>query len=151
MRVRETSAERGPRPVCYTSHGRLRRSLCLRLPLPSAPPASATIVPRWSFSLSSTQPTQFPQRLSDVANRHLLRTRADMIRRPPTTIPLTDLDVQQVRDAVKLQKKQAGAQNPAQPKDAASASTTLAQPYHHVEEAKKKREGMTRDERLGLR
>ena len=74
-----------------------------------------------------------------------------MIRRPPTTIPLTDLDVQQVRDAVKLQKKQAGAQNPAQSKDAASASTTLAQPYHHVEEAKKKREGMTRDERLGLR
>ena len=78
-----------------------------------------------------------------------------MIRRAPTTIPLTDLDVQQVRDAIAQRKKLAakqtdGGQTPAQAK-VATASTSVAQPYHHVEEAKKKREAMSREERLGLR
>ncbi|EJF65370.1 hypothetical protein BD309DRAFT_951363 [Dichomitus squalens] len=72
-----------------------------------------------------------------------------MIRRPPTMIPMTEMDVQQVSDAItrqraaKLAKKQGTTQ--------AKTSSTPIQPYHHAEEAKKKREAMTKDERLGLR
>ena len=75
-----------------------------------------------------------------------------MIRRPPTTIPLTDLDVQQVRDAIKRKKEATmPGGTPATPAPAGTASTALAAPYHHVEEAKRKREAMSKDERLGLR
>ncbi|KAI0374071.1 hypothetical protein BV20DRAFT_962031 [Pilatotrama ljubarskyi] len=75
-----------------------------------------------------------------------------MIRRPPTQIPMTDMDVQQVRDALARQKaepavKQGAPATPVLPKGHPVGS----QPYHHVEEAKKKRDAMTRDERLGLR
>ncbi|RPD74288.1 hypothetical protein L226DRAFT_535741 [Lentinus tigrinus ALCF2SS1-7] len=76
-----------------------------------------------------------------------------MIRRPPTLIQMTDGDVQQVRNmlarqkAEKLAVKQGVPATPSQAKAAASP----AQPYHHVEEQKKKREAMTKDERLGLR
>ncbi|KAI0374064.1 hypothetical protein BV20DRAFT_962026 [Pilatotrama ljubarskyi] len=75
-----------------------------------------------------------------------------MIRRPPTQIPMTDMDVQQVRDALARQKagaavKQGAPATPALPK----GHPVGAQPYHHAEEAKKKRDAMTRDERLGLR
>ncbi|KAH9858750.1 hypothetical protein C2E23DRAFT_799966 [Lenzites betulinus] len=78
-----------------------------------------------------------------------------MIRRPPTQIPMTDMDVQQVRDAIAAQKSAAAQQvdtsastaTPAQPKGTPAPS----QPYHHAEEAKKKRAAMSRDERLGLR
>ena len=68
-------------------------------------------------------------------------------------IPMTDADVQQVRDAMRLKAngggggKQGTPYTPAQMK----AAATPGQPYHHVEEQKKKREGMSRDERLGLR
>ena len=64
-------------------------------------------------------------------------------------IPMTEMDVQQVRDAILRQKtaKQTGKQGAAQ----AKAPAGPAQPYHHAEEAKKKREAMTKEERLGLR
>ncbi|KAL1939815.1 hypothetical protein VTO73DRAFT_9515 [Trametes versicolor] len=65
-----------------------------------------------------------------------------MIRRPPTQIPMTDMDVQQVRDAIARQKAEAAVQQgqsatPAQ----ATAPTPLPQPYHHPDELKKKRDG----------
>ncbi|KAI0328615.1 hypothetical protein GY45DRAFT_1254567 [Cubamyces sp. BRFM 1775] len=73
-----------------------------------------------------------------------------MIRRPPTQIPMTDMDVQQVRDALARQRAAAAAQPAAAP---VTPAQTPAQnvPYHHVDEARKKRDAMTRDERLGLR
>lgn len=67
-------------------------------------------------------------------------------------IPMTDMDVQQVRDHIvrkkiaKITGKPSG-NSPTQ----AKAPGPPAQPYHHAEEAKKKREAMTREERLGLR
>ena len=68
-----------------------------------------------------------------------------MIRRPPTLIQMTDGDVQQVRNMLMRQKaaKEASGQ--------AKATASPVQPYHHVEEQKKKREAMSKDERLGLR
>lgn len=91
-----------------------------------------------------------------------------MIRRNPTLIPMSDMDVQDIRNLI-AQKKAAEA---AQAMDAASilmaakgkgkdtsaapAAGTAAgvvqggQGYTAAEEAKRKREGMSRDERLGL-
>ena len=73
----------------------------------------------------------------------------DMIRRPPTQIPMTDMDVQQVREALARQRAGAAAQ-PAAPVTPAQAPAQNV-PYHHVDEARKKRDAMTREERLGLR
>ncbi|RDX40448.1 hypothetical protein OH76DRAFT_1490276 [Lentinus brumalis] len=70
-----------------------------------------------------------------------------MIRRPPTLIQMTDGDVQQVRDALMRQKAETLAAQQGVPAQAAAAGTP-AQPYHHVEEQKKKREAMSKDERL---
>ncbi len=66
---------------------------------------------------------------------------------------MTDMDVQQVRDAIARQKAEAAAAQQGEPATPAqaTASTALPQPYHHPDEAKKKRDGMTRNERLGLR
>ncbi|KAI0743479.1 hypothetical protein C8Q80DRAFT_1181411 [Daedaleopsis nitida] len=77
-----------------------------------------------------------------------------MIRRPPTLIQMTDMDVQQVRDALSRQKESLATQPGATAtplQTAATAPAPAPAPYHHPEEQKKKREGMTRDERLGLR
>ncbi|TFK80447.1 hypothetical protein K466DRAFT_503870 [Polyporus arcularius HHB13444] len=74
-----------------------------------------------------------------------------MIRRPPTLIQMTYGDVQQVRDALMRQKAETLAAQQGVPAQAAAAAGTPAQPYHHVEEQKKKREAMSKDERLGLR
>ncbi|TFK93743.1 hypothetical protein K466DRAFT_537421 [Polyporus arcularius HHB13444] len=76
-----------------------------------------------------------------------------MIRRPPTLIQMTDGDVQQVRTALMRQKaeKLAAQQGVPLTPAQATAADTPAQPYHHVEEQKRKREAMTKDERLGLR
>ncbi|KAI8993046.1 hypothetical protein BD414DRAFT_294223 [Trametes punicea] len=77
-----------------------------------------------------------------------------MIRRPPTQIPMTDMDVQQVRDALDRQKAQAAAMQPGAPVTPAQGTTAPNlpphMPYHHVEEARKARDAMTREERLGL-
>ncbi|KAL7281703.1 hypothetical protein ACG7TL_005021 [Trametes sanguinea] len=76
-----------------------------------------------------------------------------MIRRPPTQIPMTDMDVQQVRDALEQQQKAALAAATAQqgtPATPAQSVVAPTMPYHHVEEAKKKREAMSREQRLGL-
>ena len=67
-------------------------------------------------------------------------------------IPMTDMDVQQVRDHIvrkkiaKITGKPSGNSPPQ-----AKAPGPPTQPYHHAEEAKKKKEAMTREERLGLR
>lgn len=76
-----------------------------------------------------------------------------MIRREPTTLYMTDADVQQVRDALMRQKNEKLGIKPGVPLTPAQAKAAAApsMPYHHVEEQKKKREAMTRDERLGLR
>ncbi|KAI0358406.1 hypothetical protein OH77DRAFT_1420790 [Trametes cingulata] len=75
-----------------------------------------------------------------------------MIRRPPTQIPMTDMDVQQVRDALARQKAEAAVKQGAPATPALAKGPAMpAQPYHHVEEAKKKRDAQTKDERLGLR
>ena len=80
-----------------------------------------------------------------------------MIRRDPTLIGMTDADVQQVRDML--------AANQARKPDATRALGTLAdkaatveearastsQPFVAVEHAKKEREAMTKEQRLGLR
>ncbi|KAI0675283.1 hypothetical protein C8Q78DRAFT_1011439 [Trametes maxima] len=75
-----------------------------------------------------------------------------MIRRPPTQIPMTDMDVQQVRDALTRKKAEAAGKQraPATPAHAAPGAATQSQPYHHVDEAKKKREALTREQRLGV-
>ena len=85
------------------------------------------------------------QRATASRLEHTLCTRADMIRRPPTLIQMTDGDVQQVRNMLMRQKaaKEASGQ--------VKAAAPPVQPYHHVEEQKKKREAMSKDERLGLR
>lgn len=80
-----------------------------------------------------------------------------MIRRNPTLIGMCDTDVQQVRDAVAKRKMQA--RETAQPfvaapthmKSAPATVPPLDQPFVAAEDAKRKREAMTRDERLGLR
>lgn len=86
-----------------------------------------------------------------------------MIRRNPTLIPMSDMDVQDIRNLIAHKK----AVEAAQVADAASilmaakgkGKDTYAAPantaqggqgYAAAEEAKRKREGMSRDERLGL-
>ncbi|PCH43798.1 hypothetical protein WOLCODRAFT_153856 [Wolfiporia cocos MD-104 SS10] len=82
-----------------------------------------------------------------------------MIRRNPTLIPMCDSDVQQVREAVAKRKAEARVAAEAarasaaagrKAKDTTSAPSS-SQPYVAAEDAKRKREAMTRDERLGLR
>ncbi|KAH9931073.1 uncharacterized protein BXZ73DRAFT_47481 [Epithele typhae] len=80
-----------------------------------------------------------------------------MIRRPPTTIPLTDLDVAQVRLMVQRQKLEKlrdqaiEAEKKGLKLDIDQMGDLMAGPaYHHPDESRKKREGMTREERLGL-
>ncbi|KAH9948533.1 hypothetical protein B0H21DRAFT_732871 [Amylocystis lapponica] len=80
-----------------------------------------------------------------------------MLRRPPTLIAMTDTDVQQVRDVVAERKAQATAAKHAAYKgnlgaqlQPTSESQLQPQPFVAAEDAKRKREAMTRDERLGL-
>ncbi|OBZ68271.1 hypothetical protein A0H81_11767 [Grifola frondosa] len=75
-----------------------------------------------------------------------------MIRRNPTLIALNDTDVQQVRSAIAKRKTKTLAAKPgASTTEAIVHPTTLLQPFVAVEDSKRKREAMTRDERLGLR
>lgn len=66
-----------------------------------------------------------------------------MIRRDPTLIPMTDSDVQDVRDAVKTRVR-----TEAFARDAGLLPTVPG--FAAVEEARKKREAMSKEERLGL-
>lgn len=72
-----------------------------------------------------------------------------MIRRNPTLIAMSDLDVQDVREHVRrkkeAQQQKTSTTNPTMAGDAAG------KPVVAPEDAKRKREAMTRDERLGLR
>ena len=70
---------------------------------------------------------------------------AEMIRRDPTLITMSDNDVQAVRNMVAQKKAAAAAAAGGKGKDAA-----LPTPYSAVDEQKKQREAMSRDERLGL-
>ncbi|KAI0775689.1 hypothetical protein BD413DRAFT_282044 [Trametes elegans] len=80
-----------------------------------------------------------------------------MIRRPPSQLPMTDIDVQQVRDALARQKTEAAEaakkkQGDTTAPGASNSSTAPAnQPYHHVDEAKKKRSALSKEQRLGVR
>jgi len=85
-----------------------------------------------------------------------------MIRRNPTLIPMSDADVQDVRDMIARKKVDvAGAPAPAlalAPSSAtgdgsgSSKAKDALSPAVHVaaEEAKRRRDAMSRDERLGL-
>ncbi|KDQ57826.1 hypothetical protein JAAARDRAFT_69904 [Jaapia argillacea MUCL 33604] len=77
-----------------------------------------------------------------------------MIRRNPTLIAMTDMDVQEIRRLVEQKKKETEAAATL----AANMSNTKGKgkdtshlPYVAAEDSKRKRDGMSRDERLGLR
>lgn len=72
-----------------------------------------------------------------------------MLRRDPTPITLRDTDVQDVREMMaKLAKAKAEADGTT-PIPTPTAQNAAA-PVVHPEDAKKKREAMTREERLGI-
>lgn len=79
-----------------------------------------------------------------------------MIRRNPTLIAMSDLDVQDVRDHVRRKKEGAQASAaPSQPPAGVasvgmSISTDPSKPVVAAEDAKRKREAMSKEERLGL-
>ncbi|KAH9831274.1 uncharacterized protein C8Q71DRAFT_312578 [Rhodofomes roseus] len=79
-----------------------------------------------------------------------------MIRRDPTLIGMTDADVQQVRDMVAAKRKAEAAQKWVEISDKQYAAfeagaSASSRPFVAAEDAKRKREAMTRGERLGLR
>ena len=80
-----------------------------------------------------------------------------MIRRDPTLIGMTDADVQQVRDmlAAHQARKADAARKVGEPADklpvAEGASVSSAQPFVAAEQARREREAMTKEQRLGLR
>ncbi|GJE92182.1 hypothetical protein PsYK624_083400 [Phanerochaete sordida] len=70
-----------------------------------------------------------------------------MIRRDPTLIPMTDNDVQDVRDMLAARQKEAALQKTeGMLKDGATGVPGFAA----QEEARKKKDVMTKNERLGL-
>ena len=76
-----------------------------------------------------------------------------MIRRNPTLIAMTDSDVQDVRDMIALKRAEAATaaavtngKGKGKGKDVPQPQT----PFVAAEEAKRKREAMSRDERLGI-
>ncbi|THH15136.1 hypothetical protein EW146_g5293 [Bondarzewia mesenterica] len=73
-----------------------------------------------------------------------------MIRRNPTLITMSDSDVQDVRSMLARKKTEAvssATNGKGKGKDVSQQSTT---PFVAAEEAKRKREAMTREERLGI-
>jgi hypothetical protein len=83
-----------------------------------------------------------------------------MIRRNPTLIAMSDADVQDVRDHLQ-RKKEAQQKQQAQTSSSGSSSApnvgssisadAAGKPLVAAEEAKRKREAMSKDQRLGLR
>jgi len=76
-----------------------------------------------------------------------------MIRRPPTLIPMTEADVQQVKDFVEEKKQELSA-------DSSTSSTTGmgeggggkgGEERNAVAEGEKERKAMSKEERLGLK
>jgi len=77
-----------------------------------------------------------------------------MIRRPPTRIAMADSDVQDIRDMVVQKRADAEAvaiRATQMSSGKGKARDTTYQPYVAAEDAKRKREAISRDERLGLR
>ncbi|KAG8923507.1 hypothetical protein FRC02_011098 [Tulasnella sp. 418] len=73
-----------------------------------------------------------------------------MLRRDPTPIVLRDNDVQEIRNLMNERKKAIeDAQNSGGGPSAVPVSST-AEPVVAPEEAKRKREAMTRNERIGI-
>lgn len=70
-----------------------------------------------------------------------------MLRRDPSLIPMTDNDVQDIRDALAARQK-AGALQKAEAK--LDSLLTSVPGFAAQEEAKKKKEAMSKNERLGL-
>lgn len=71
-----------------------------------------------------------------------------MIRRDPTLIPMTDSDVQDIRDMIEEAKKAAALQ-----KADVKMDTAVVPPvpgFAAQEEAQRQREAMSKNERLGL-
>lgn len=75
-----------------------------------------------------------------------------MLRRDPTPITLRDTDVQELKAIMaKRAKANQDASNATDDSiQPAEDATTSEAPFVHNEEAKKKREAMTREQRLGL-
>lgn len=80
---------------------------------------------------------------SSLSLRQSTRVSPSMIRRDPTLIPMTDSDVQDVRDAVKTRVRTEAF--------ARDSGLSIAVPgFAAQEEARKKKEAMSKGERLGL-
>ncbi|EPQ57296.1 hypothetical protein GLOTRDRAFT_115285 [Gloeophyllum trabeum ATCC 11539] len=71
-----------------------------------------------------------------------------MIRRDPTCIIMTDADVQDVRDMMMKKRVVVAKMTTAK---AGHRKSHSGQPYVAAEDARRQREAMSRDERLGLR
>ncbi|KAI0028609.1 hypothetical protein K488DRAFT_58203 [Vararia minispora EC-137] len=71
-----------------------------------------------------------------------------MIRRTPTLIPMNDTDVQAIRNL--LAQKKAETAQAVGSKGKAKDATESNKPFVAAEEAKKQREAMSKDERLGI-
>lgn len=72
-----------------------------------------------------------------------------MIRRNPTLIPLGDADVNDVKELI-IRRKLAAADKAAA-RDAAKKKDDKKGPHVAPDDAKRKRDAMTRDDRLGVR
>lgn len=70
-----------------------------------------------------------------------------MLRRDPTAIPLRDTDVQEVREMLAQKVKEQQDASGAAPPD---TSQPASGPHVEPEEAQKRREAMTREERIGI-
>ncbi|TFY58133.1 hypothetical protein EVG20_g8269 [Dentipellis fragilis] len=73
-----------------------------------------------------------------------------MIRRNPTLIPMTDADVQEIRDLVARRKAEATEGMVKEEDTTTAAQQPSAAAYVAAEEARKKRLAMTKNERLGI-
>ena len=74
-----------------------------------------------------------------------------MIRRDPTLIPMTDNDVQDIRDMLAARQKEEALKKAESNASAGTSNVAAGVPgFTAQEEAKKKKDGLTRNERLGL-
>jgi len=79
-----------------------------------------------------------------------------MIRRPPTLIPMTEADIQQVKDFVEARKRAAAADLSTSPTTGGSDKGNLdtlkdGEGRNAAAESEKERKGMSKEERLGLK
>ena len=71
-----------------------------------------------------------------------------MLRRDATVITIRESDVDELKEILAAQREQASESSNARGASVLGAQTYV--PYVAVEEARKKREGMTREQRLGV-